>query len=83
MNNIPKILSASAPKENILLVNFSNGQTRIFNVETVTSRPNYNQLLNYSFLKNVKVDPSGYSIYWNDEIDLCENELWQKGEPAT
>ena len=83
MNNAPKIVSVSAPQERLLIVNFSNGQSKKFNVETVASRPNYYQLLNYSFLKNAKVDSAGYSIYWNDEVDLCENELWNKGEPAT
>ena len=83
MSPIPKIVSVSAPQEKLLIIKFSNGQTKKFNVESVSSRPKYNQLLNYSFLKNAKVDPSGYAIYWNDEVDLCENELWSKGEPAT
>jgi len=83
MSTVPKIVSVSAPKKNLFIISFSNGQTKTFDVETVSSRPNYNQLLNYSFLKNAKIDPSGHFIYWNDDVDLCENELWSKGKPTT
>lgn len=27
----------------------------------------------------VVVDPGGYGISWNDELDMSEYELWTKG----
>ena len=29
--------------------------------------------------RNVQVDPFGYGIFWNDDIDLSESELWLNG----
>jgi hypothetical protein len=76
----PKITSAEVLNENFIKVVFANGDVKMFNINLVTSRPNYESLKNYSFLKNIKVDSSGYSVYWNDYVDLCENELWVQGE---
>jgi hypothetical protein len=80
--NPPKIQSAEVLNENYIRIVFSNGESKRFNINLVTSRPNYDSLKNYSYLKNIKVDPSGCSIYWDDYVDLCENELWNNGEPA-
>ena len=79
----PRIKNAQAVSENMLLVEFSNGEFKKFNISLVLNRPNFQALSNFSFFKNLKVDTSGYSIYWSDEIDLSENELWQKGTPVT
>jgi hypothetical protein len=78
----PKIQSAEVLNENYIRVVFENGEAKNFNINLVSSRPNYESLKNFSFLKNLKVDPAGYSIYWNDDVDLCEHELWQQGEAA-
>jgi len=32
------------------------------------------------FFKNVKVEAGGYSVYWNDKIDISEYELWKNGK---
>jgi hypothetical protein len=32
-----------------------------------------------AFFKNFKVEPGGYAIVWNEEIDLSEYELWKNG----
>ena len=32
--------------------------------------------------EQVGVDPGGYGISWNDDIDLDAAELWAHGEPA-
>lgn len=31
----------------------------------------------------VQVDPGGYGISWNDNVDLSENELWINGKEIT
>lgn len=75
----PKIKSASALEDLTLKVEFRNGVVKLFNLKNVVDRPNYQLLKNFTFFKNLKVSSDGYSIYWNDEIDICENEIWQKG----
>jgi hypothetical protein len=37
-------------------------------------------LKNPSFFKNVKVETGGYAVYWNDNIDISEYELWKNGK---
>jgi len=32
--------------------------------------------------QSVRVDPGGYGISWNDNIDLSEYELWTNGQPV-
>ena len=81
--NSPKIKHIEVLEEKYLKVLFSNGTTKKFNINIVSSRPNYETLQNPSFLRNFKLDPTGYSVYWNDQIDICENELWEKGELIT
>ena len=39
-----------------------------------------------AFFKAVTVDPGGYGVSWDDEMDLSEYELWNNGvevEPST
>jgi len=33
-----------------------------------------------AFFKNVSVEPGGYAVSWNSDIDISEYELWQHGE---
>lgn len=38
------------------------------------------QLLKHdAFFKAVTVDPGGYGISWNDDMDVSEYELWHRG----
>lgn len=30
---------------------------------------------------NVQVEEGGYAIYWNEDIDISEYELWKNGTP--
>lgn len=39
----------------------------------------FSPLKNQAFFKNVKVEPGGYAVYWNDMIDISEYELWKNG----
>jgi Protein of unknown function (DUF2442). len=36
-------------------------------------------LRNEAFFKAVAVDPGGYGVSWNDQMDLSEYELWRNG----
>jgi hypothetical protein len=32
--------------------------------------------------QQARVEPHGYAVIWNDEIDLAESKLWINGELA-
>jgi len=36
-------------------------------------------LQNPDFFKNVQVETGGYAVFWNEDIDISEYELWIHG----
>ena len=36
-------------------------------------------LQNPSFFKSFKIEAGGYSLVWNEDIDISEYELWKNG----
>jgi hypothetical protein len=77
--NDPKIISVEPRAEKRLLVKFDNGIEKIYDCNQLLQREMFLLLKNEAFFKAVKVDPGGYGISWNDDIDLSEYELWQNG----
>ena len=76
----PKI-SEVKPKENYqLLVTFDNGIIKNYDFKKLLLQPVFSPLLNIFLFRSVKVDSGGYGIYWNDELDLAESELWINGD---
>jgi Protein of unknown function (DUF2442) len=80
--NIPRIQSAAPKDGHILVVTFTNGQRKEYDVNRLSARESYAPLRNEAFFKNVSVEPGGYAVSWNAEIDISEYELWQYGEVA-
>lgn len=36
-------------------------------------------LQNPDFFKNVQIEPGGHAVFWNEDIDISEYELWIHG----
>jgi hypothetical protein len=64
------------------MVHFANGVDKIYDCRPILSRPQFHLLNTPAFFRSVRVDPGGYGISWNDDIDLSEYELWTNGKPA-
>jgi hypothetical protein len=43
------------------------------------NRAEFDALKNESLFRLVHVDPGGYGVSWNADIDLSEYELWTRG----
>ena len=76
-----KIKNVSALPEYKLSVQFSEGVTKIYDVE-----PLFEKIPDFEILKDdmkefacVSVDTGGYGIVWNDDLDLSCDELWENG----
>ena len=69
------------PLENMnLLVLFENGIIKKFDVKPIIKDfPEYSQLENQDIFNLVSVEPGGYGVSWNDELDCSEGELWENG----
>lgn len=78
--NIPRIQSAIAEEEHFLVVLFSNGEKKRYDINRLTNSEMFFPLKNPAFFKNVSVESGGYAVSWNSEIDISEYELWEHGE---
>lgn len=65
----------------LLNVQFVNGSTKLYDVTPLTQRfDKFRDLEKDHLFEDVEVDPGGYGISWNDDLDLSSEELWEHGE---
>lgn len=79
MEGIPRIVRVEPIGQAELLVRFQNGVDKIYDCRPLLGRPQFRLLANTAFFRAVRVDSGGYGIYWSDDIDLSEYELWVRG----
>jgi hypothetical protein len=77
----PRIQSVKTADDHILIVEFQDHQKRKYDVTSLLDKEMFFPLKNPAFFKNVQVEKGGYAVYWNDEIDISEHELWIHGTP--
>ena len=65
-----------------LLVGFRNGVTKVYDCAGLLAEEPFEPLAADTLFRSVQVDPHGYGVVWNDEIDLAESELWINGDAA-
>jgi hypothetical protein len=78
--NPPKIKSAIAIDDHILLVEFDNNQKKKYDIRRLIKMDMFSPLKNPALFKAVQVDVGGYAVVWNSDIDISEHELWTRGE---
>jgi hypothetical protein len=76
---IPQVATVQPQEGKKLLVKFTNGVEKIYDCEQILELDAFQLLHNEAFFKAVQVDPGGYGISWNDDMDLSEYELWTNG----
>ncbi|MGB3789547.1 MAG: DUF2442 domain-containing protein, partial [Phormidesmis sp.] len=67
----------------ILIVHFSNQEIRQYSIRPLLKNPMFAPLRRPAFFKNFKIEPGGYALVWNEEIDISEYELWKNGTAVT
>jgi hypothetical protein len=77
----PKIRSAKAIDDHTLLIEFDNLARKTYDVTPLLGKEMFLPLINASFFKNVQIDKGGYAVFWDENIDLSEYELWTHGTP--
>ena len=85
MGDHPKIMSVIPLDDYRLQVTFVNGVCKVYDCRSLLPAPVFAPLIAGWLFRAVQVDPGGYGVSWNDEIDLSESELWEHGthfEPA-
>ena len=80
--NHPKIKRVTTIDGHTLLVAFDNAQHKTYDMRRLFERDMFAPLKNPALFKTAQVERGGYAVYWSDEIDISEHELWVHGEPA-
>ena len=80
---IPKIKLVVPLKNYQLHVTFDDEKEVIYDVtEDIDSLPNYNMLKDLPGLfQQVQLDASRTCVFWNDEIDLPSDTIYEYGKP--
>lgn len=76
-----KVVEA-VPLDNMeLLVFFEDGKIKKFDVKALLKDyPEFKELKNPDLFRLVKVEPGGYGVSWNADLDCSEGELYENGE---
>lgn len=76
-----KVKSVRPMDDFVLLVSFSEGVTKTYDVKPLFSKwLVFNELKNNHLFEEVSVDQGGYGVSWNDDIDLSCDELFYEGK---
>lgn len=81
MEAYPKIKAVQPLADKRLRVTFVNDQVRVYDCIPLLDIAAFQLLRDDAFFRSVSVDPHGYGIMWNHEVDLAESELWLHGVP--
>jgi uncharacterized protein DUF2442 len=76
----PKINSATAIDNYTLLIKFDNNQKKKYNIKPLLKKEMFSPLNNLVLFKAVQIEKGGYAVFWNNDIDISEYELWNHGE---
>ncbi len=75
----PQIHKARAINDTTLVIEFTNGEVKKYDIRHLLETPMFSLLRQPAFFRNFKVEPGGYAIVWNEKIDISEYELWKNG----
>ncbi|MEG3939104.1 MULTISPECIES: DUF2442 domain-containing protein [unclassified Microcoleus] len=78
-----RIVSAKAIDDSTLIVKFTNSEIRKYDISKLLDNVMFSDLRNPGFFRNFRIEPGGYGLVWNEDIDLSEYELWQNGISLT
>lgn len=75
-----KIKAVSAMPGYSLLAHFADGTAKQYDMTPLLSMDAFADLKAVpSLFEQVSVDPGGYGVSWNDDIDIDGEELWSNG----
>ncbi len=76
-----KITSLATLPDYVLLVGFSSGEFKQFDLKSLMNKyPPFAALKNVNGLyEQAKIDAGGYGIVWNDDLDISAEGIYEKG----
>ena len=81
---IPRIKTLRAMDDFLLAVEFDDGHKVIYDVkEDIETLPTFRALIDvYGLFNQVQLDSSRTCVYWNDEIDIASDSIYEYGKAA-
>ena len=81
---IPRIKKISVLDDYILFVEFDDGYKVLYDVkDDIQTLPSFRALIDvYGLFKQARLDSSRTCVYWNDEIDLASDSIYEYGKAA-
>ncbi len=79
MESYPRVDAVQPLPGRRLRVRFSNGRSSVYDCTSLLADSAFRLLADEAFFRNVRADPHGFGVVWNDEVDLSESELWLHG----
>ena len=75
-----KVKEAVPLEDMQVLVFFEDGKIKKFDVKPILKDyPEFEELKNQNLFNLVRVEPGGYGISWNEDLDCSEVELYENG----
>jgi Protein of unknown function (DUF2442) len=65
----PRIVAAHAVGDSTLFIEFDNQEIKEYDISQLFSKPMFAPLQNPEFFKNFSLEPGGYGIVWNKDVD--------------
>jgi hypothetical protein len=78
----PKIRRVKPKSGKILLVEFVNGVSKLYDCKPLLGSEAFRPLEDEALFRRAHADSHGYGVIWTDEIDLAESEIWINGRIA-
>lgn len=79
MESYPKVSQVEPLSNYRLRITFQNGIVKEYDCSPLLEKAVFHPLSEASLFNQVAVGAGGYGIFWNDDIDLSEAELWLNG----
>ena len=81
---IPKIKNITALDDYLLFVEFDDGYKVMYDVkDDINTLPTFRALVDVlGLFKQVQLDSSRTCVYWNDEIDLASDSIYEYGKAS-
>ena len=77
----PKIRSVRPQPGKTLLVEFENGERKVYDCTPLLQSEAFRPLQDEAIFRCAHADSHGYGVIWNDDIDLAESEVWLTDGP--
>jgi hypothetical protein len=76
----PGVVAVRPLERKQLDIHFRDGSRKVYDCSPLLVEDAFAPLAAESLFRQVRVEPHGYAVSWDEDIDLAGSELWLNGE---